>query len=143
MCARQKNNGSVKKHSSGFTLVELMIVVVVVAVLMGIALPAYQQQVIRGKRAAASAEMLHIANLQQQYLLSNRSYMDAAILSTAGYALDADVAKNYTVTITLGTAAVPSYTMRFSPVGRQAVDGGLELNSEGVYTYEFAGKWDR
>ena len=42
-----------KRAASGFTLVELMIVIVVVAVLMGIALPAYRDQVIRGHRAAA------------------------------------------------------------------------------------------
>ena len=129
----------------GFTLIELMVVVIIVAVLLAIALPAYQNQVRRGNRAAAQAEMLSIANLQQQYLLSNRAYMNQAELNATGYVMDPDVARNYDnpPTITLGAGTVPSYTLRFVPKGPQSVDGWLELNSEGDYTSEFPNKWDR
>ena len=128
-------------RQAGFTLAELMIVVVIVGVLMAIALPAFQNQVMRSKRTAAQAEMLDIANRQQQYLLSNRSYMDKATLEASGYSLDPDVAKNYTYTIALGTMAAPTYTITFSPSGAQAEDGALTLNEQGAGTP--AGKWDR
>ncbi|WP_338054592.1 type IV pilin protein [Seongchinamella unica] len=129
----------------GFTLIELMVVVIIVAVLLAIALPAYQNQVRRGNRAAAQAEMLGIANLQQQYLLSNRTYMGLTELNASGYVMDPDVERNYVnpPTITLGGGTVPSYTLRFVPKGQQSVDGWLELNSEGDYTSEFPDKWDR
>ena len=128
-------------EQQGFTLIELMVVVVIVAVLLAVALPAYQKQVIRGKRAAAQSEMLAIANIQEQYLLSNRAYMDTSLLSSIGYALDPDVSKNYTMSIVLGTQTVPSYDLTFTPFGPQASDGALTLDEQGVGTP--ASKWDR
>lgn len=125
----------------GFTLVELMIVIIIVGILVTVALPAYQNQVIRGNRTAAQAEMLDIANRQQQHLLSNRAYMDKTTLQTTGYALDPDVAKHYVYTITLGTLATPTYTITFTPSGRQAKDGALTLNEQGVGSP--AAKWER
>ena len=44
--------------NTGFTLIELMTVVVIVAVLLLVALPAYQNYMLRAHRAAAKAEML-------------------------------------------------------------------------------------
>lgn len=125
----------------GFTLIELMIVIVIVAILVAVALPAYQNQVIRGNRAAAQAVMLDIANRQQQRFLSDRSYADKAALESSGFSLDPDVARNYTYSITLGAGTVPSYVVTFTATGRQAEDGNLTLNEQGVGTP--ADKWDR
>lgn len=127
--------------SQGFTLIELMVVVVILAVLVAIALPAYKNQVIRSNRAAAQGEMMNIANLQQQYLLSNRAYMSKAILAATGFTLDPDVARNYSYSIALGLGTVPSYTLTFTATGIQASDGNLTINEQGVGTP--AGKWDR
>ena len=60
----------------GFTLIEIMIVVVIVTILMAIALPAFRNQIIRGHRAAAQSEMMDLANREQQFLLANRAYAD-------------------------------------------------------------------
>lgn len=134
-------SGPGNRAQRGFTLIELMIVLVIVAILVGVALPAYQNQVIRGNRAAAQAVMLDIANRQQQRFLSDRSYADKAALTASGFALDADVARNYTYSITLGAGAVPSYVVTFTATGRQAKDGNLTLNEQGVGAP--AAKWDR
>ena len=137
-----------RRHSnSGFTLIELMIVVVIVAVLMGIALPAYQNQILRGHRAAAKAEMLEIANRQQQLLLSDRIYTndnDATTIDDLSYELPPDVAAKYEI-FDLNTnsgSAVPAFTLTFRPLGTpQSGDGNLTLNSEGVKTP--SEKWAR
>ncbi|WP_269469647.1 type IV pilin protein [Aromatoleum toluolicum] len=120
-------------------MIELMITVAIIAILAAVALPNYQQYVIRGKRAAAQAEMMDIANRQQQFLLANRAYASKASLEASGYALPTEVSTNYSYTITVGTGAVPSFTITFTPTGGQASDGALTLNSEGVKTP--AGKW--
>ncbi|MFC5472606.1 type IV pilin protein [Paraherbaspirillum soli] len=67
------------KHvQSGFTLIELMIVVVVIAILAAVATPSYRQYVQRGDRAQAMATMLQASNwLQQQYTVNN-SYLDTS-----------------------------------------------------------------
>ena len=137
-----------KKHSfprkrNGFTLIELMITVAIIAILASIAYPSYQQYIIRSKRSAAQAQMMDIANRQQQFLLANRRYATKDALTASGYTLPAEVAANYGYTITLQDAstAVPSFLLTFSPTstGSQRGDGDLTLDNQGVKTP--AGKW--
>ena len=130
-----------RQRQGGFTLIELMIVIAIVAILLAVALPAYQQQIIRGHRAAAQSDMLDIANREQQYLLSNRTYIDHTAMQATGYELSTRVDNHYTYTITLGTDTLPSYTITFTPKSgdRQESDGPLTLTSEGVKSP--TGKW--
>lgn len=123
----------------GFTLIEVMIVVAIVAILAAIALPSYQQQIIKSNRAAAKGQMLDIANREQQYLFATRSYATKAQLETGGYALPAEVSPRYTYDVTVGTGTVPSYLITFTPIGAQATDGALTLDSQGVKAP--AAKW--
>ena len=125
----------------GMTLMELMVVVAVVALLLTLALPAYQQQQLRVNRTAAQGEMLRIAALQQHHLLSRRRFMDASALEASGFALDPDVAKHYRYSISLGEEAMPSFALTFTPLGSQLPDGALGLNEQGVSTP--AAKWAR
>lgn len=129
------------RPQAGFTLIELMITVVIVAILLAVALPSFQSQVIRSNRAAAQAVMLDIANRQQQYFLSDRAYFDKATLVATGFSLDPDVAKHYSYTIAAEAGPPPTFLITFTPQGRQAKDGVLTLNDRGVGTP--ADKWDR
>lgn len=123
----------------GFTLIELMVAVAIVAILAAIALPSYREYVIRGNRSAAQAVMLDIANRQQQFLLANRAYASVATLEASGFTLPTEVSGKYTYAITLGAGAVPSFVITFTAQGSQASDGNLSLDSEGVKTP--AEKW--
>ena len=81
----------------GFSLIELMIALAIVAILAAIALPSYRQYVIRSHRRAAQTSMVDIANREQQYFAANRAYADVA---TLGYVLPTDVDANYDFSIT-------------------------------------------
>ena len=121
-----------KQH--GFTLIELMITVAIIGILAAVAYPSYTSYIIKGNRAGAKAQMLDIANRQQQFMLANRAYATKAMLTTSGYALPTEVSTKYSYSITLGTGAVPGYLITFTAIGNQASDGDLTINSEGVKT---------
>ncbi|MDP9910576.1 type IV pilus assembly protein PilE [Variovorax boronicumulans] len=122
------------RTSGGFTLIEVMITVAIVAILASIALPSYRQYIVRSKRSAAQAQMMDIANRQQQFLIANRSYADKTALTTSGYSLPAEVSSNYSYDVTLQDAGPPTFTITFTAIGSQAGDGNLGLTSEGVKT---------
>jgi type IV pilus assembly protein PilE len=131
-----------RAKNAGFTLIELMITVAIIGILAAVALPSYKQYIVRANRSAAQAQMMDIANREQQFLLANRAYVahDDA-LWTASYSLPTEVASKYTYTIAPGTSTVPSFLITFSPIatGSQASDGNLTLTSEGVKAP--TGKW--
>lgn len=123
----------------GFTLIEVMMVLVVLGILVGIALPSYQDSMRKSHRSAAQAQMLDIANREQQYLLSKRIY--TSTLADLGYAVPADVAARYTCTVAVDNTGVPSYTISCAPTALQSATsfGTLTLTDTGAKAP--AGEW--
>lgn len=63
-----------RRRPRGFTLIELMITVAIVAVLAGIAYPLYTDQVRKGRRAEARAALMNLLQQQERYHTQNNSY---------------------------------------------------------------------
>jgi type IV pilus assembly protein PilE len=116
----------------GFTLIELMIVVAIVAILAAVAYPSYTSHMLKSNRASAQAQMLDLANRQQQFLLANRGYGTKDQLVTSGYALPSELTSRYDFAVTVDNSTVPAYTITFTAKGSQLSDGELSLNSSGV-----------
>lgn len=122
----------------GFSLMELMIAVVIIGILTAVALPSYQNFVVKGNRAAAQAFMMDVANREKQYLLDARAY--AATLGALGMTVPADVGQHYTSITIAVTSAPPTFTITATPTSsQQASDGALTLSSDG--TKGPSGKW--
>ena len=85
--------------------------------------------------------MIDIASRESQYLVANRSYADP---NDFGYTLPDEVGDRYTFDLsTTNASGMPLFTIRATPIGPQASDGWLQLNSEGEKTSESPGKWER
>ena len=110
-----------RRFQAGFTLIEVMIVVAIIGILAAIALPSYNQYVVRSNRAAAQSFALEVANRQQRYLLDARSF--AADMSALGMSEPAKVANAYTITTASIADAKPSaFTVTATPKGSQATN---------------------
>jgi type IV pilus assembly protein PilE len=129
------------RPSEGFTLLELMITVAIVAILAAIAYPGYRQHIIHSKRSAAETAMMDLANREQQYLLANRTYADTATLTANGYSPPGDVSGDYQWTVTAPAATPPTFLITFTPKpgSGQASDVVLTLSDDGTKTP--ANKW--
>jgi type IV pilus assembly protein PilE len=119
----------VRKHDvRGFSLIELMIAVVVLAVLAGIAIPSYTSYVNRSKRAAAKTVLLDTANLLERNYTTFGCYNKTSVAvcqsQAAGSAFSlpnavapTDGRAAYGITLAFGGATGQQYTLTATPCG--------------------------
>lgn len=123
------------KSKRGFTLLELLIVMAIIAIITAIAFPAYQQHIIRSNRSAAQSFIQGVANKQEQYILDARAYADTLALLNIT-TVPGEVSKNYDITITDVTTTPPGYTIVATPTGFQLSKdtqcGKLTINQLGA-----------
>jgi type IV pilus assembly protein PilE len=87
------------KRSTGFTLIELMVAVVIVAILAVIALPSYTRYIQRGDLVAGTQALSQYRVQMEQYYQDNNTYSNAG---ACGVVVPTPV--NFTVTCALGGA---------------------------------------
>ena len=127
-------------RNSGFTLIELMVTVAIVAILAAVAIPNYQSYVIRGSRAAAQTELTQLAAVQEKIYLNSNSYSSSV---TNTYDGSASIARGlgktggltsdgkYGLTINAASSPRQTYTLTATPVpGKPQVDDGEITISE-------------
>lgn len=79
--------GVFMKKSLGFTLIELMIVLAIIAILSAFAMSSYAQYVARAERKEVQTEMLEIAARLEQYYSLNNSYALTGVITQPGVPL--------------------------------------------------------
>lgn len=133
--------GQTGKMVRGFTLIELMVAVAIVAILATIAYPLYLHQLVEGRRSAAEATLMDIAQREEQYVLDQRAYAygtDASSVSTnLNVTIPSNVRQFYTITVAQGTTTTPpSFVATATPIagGAQASDVTLTIDQTGSKT---------
>lgn len=69
-----------RRLQNGFTLIEVMIVVAIIALIVTIAYPSYLEHVARSKRAQAQAAIMKTIQLQERFYTVNGTYATNAQL---------------------------------------------------------------
>ena len=130
-------------RTRGFTLIEVMITVAIVAILAAVALPSYREHVRKSRRAEAQAYLMAVASRQQQFLLDTRAY--APNLATVGLAAPANVAAAYDVVVVAVAGPPPTFTLTATP--KASTDqvhercGTLGIDQSGAKTAAVATCW--
>jgi type IV pilus assembly protein PilE len=98
----------------GFSLIELVIVLLIIAILSAIAIPSYRQYVVRANRVDAQRSLMDLAARQERFFYSRNGY--ASALSDLG-ANSSIAGANYTIAPPSATST--AFTITASAVGSQ------------------------
>jgi type IV pilus assembly protein PilE len=108
----------------GFTLIEVMIVVAVIALLAAVALPSYQSSVRKARRSDARSALVTTAQLMERYATENAaSGYSTATLGTPGPTMvAASTTDGRYYLLSLSNLTATTFTLSAAPQGGQAVD---------------------
>jgi len=128
----------------GFTLIELMITVAIIAILAAIAYPSYKDSVLKSRRAAAQSDLVELASFMERFFSENNQYHQTYASTPVAIALPANISStHYTYSLPVKTAT--TYTLRAVPNtnGGQNTDtcGTLNLTHLGVKSAATVNCW--
>jgi type IV pilus assembly protein PilE len=134
----QKNDMQVSAHKRkmtgqqrGFTLMEVIVVVVILGILAAIAIPNYSEYTLRSHRSAVQAFISDVASRQTQFFLDRRVY--ATTVAALNMATPADIASRYAVAIATNAGPPATFQVTATPTGTQVDDrcGALTVDQAG------------
>ena len=129
-----------QRLQSGFTLIELMVVAVILGIIASIALPSYNEHIRKTRRAAGAACATAVAQRLERVYTTDLSYAGAPAIATLTAACDRDALRFYTLARHVNAK---TYSVTAAPKGAQSGDscGTLSINQLGVKSPTTAGCW--
>ncbi len=126
------SNVTRESHSTGFTLIELMLVVAIIGILAAIALPSYQRYVDRAKRTEGQAALQEVAARLERYYSDNNRFAKAAnTIPAEANAITKTENGYYKISILTG-APYQRYTLIAAPTFSDPLCGSLMLKNTGA-----------
>lgn len=104
-----------RHKAAGFSLIELLTVLVIMATLLGLAMPAYNSYLQKTRRSDAKSALLQLAAAQERWFFQNNQY--TSTLSDLGNATSPE--GYYTITL---AATASTYTLTATATGKQSGD---------------------
>lgn len=135
---RERTRRSLARSSrtgAGFTLIEVVIAMVIIAILAAIAIPAYTQYVTRAHRSEARGTLLQAAQWMERWRTERGTYMNGAVAPTLPDALKVSPPTGPAkYNITVATPGPGEFGLVAAPTGTMAGDvcGDLTVNNRGV-----------
>ena len=132
-----------RRNTSGFTLIELMIAVVIIGILAAIAFPSYQSYSQKTRRSEGTGDLTRIMDMQERYY--NNVFPPTYTTDLTRLGLDAAfTTENSLYVITASACGTEGITdcvlLTATAQGAQVADGNLTLNSYGTQT-RVGGSW--
>ena len=94
-----------KAEITGFTLIEMMIVIALISIMMVIAVPSYNQHIEKSRRTEAMSALMDLSNRQQQFMLDRNTYSNS--LTNIGIESDMTEFGNYILAISTESSSCP------------------------------------
>jgi type IV pilus assembly protein PilE len=135
------------RKMTGFTLIELMIVVAIIGILASIGYPNYKGYVVKANRAEAKVALEGLSGAMERYYSESNSYVGATITGTpTTVAFSSKVPKdgtasNYTLSISDLTASTYTLTATVTSGSTQDGDGKLILTHTGERKWGTQSSW--
>jgi len=123
-----------KIQHKGFTLIELMITVAIMAIIAAIAYPSYIDSVRKARRADAQAQMMELASFMERFYTENNRYNKENNVAQTNVALPAGIASDYYDAYALQSISATSYVIKAAPKTGQSTPscGTLRISNTGL-----------
>ena len=131
----------------GFTLIEVMITIAIIAILTAVALPAYRNYIIRGKLVAGTNALANMRAQMEQYYQDNRTYATVSapriVAPCVANAVTASSSNPFNVGCSAATDAPTSTTYTLRATGTGVVAGSVYTIDQGnnMATVGFPTSW--
>ena len=121
----------------GFTLIEVMIAVAIVAILVAVAFPSYRDSMLKGRRAEAKAALARTMQAEERFYTANNVYLAFASTATvpSGFSTHSSNSPNFAYSIQAadcGATALQCVKVTATAVQSDPLCGTMTMYSDGT-----------